>query len=179
MELSTSFRKTLFVGLGVSGLVSVSLVVGIVYISLNNVLTKLVPPTIQKEMTIGRNYVDTEYLSETAEYVVWLRNNVTPDTVTRNFGQLLKMAKPSKWGALRGMLMKEAEIIQHDKVSASFFIKSTSVSVDDLTVKIEGIQTKWVGSRKLPEKKINYHVVFDISHGAISLDSIRDIGEQK
>ncbi|MBY7933084.1 type IV conjugative transfer system protein TraE [Vibrio furnissii] len=179
MELSKSFRRTLIIGVGLSGIVSLCLGGGLVYMSLFNTYTRIVPPTIQKEMTLGRGYVDEEYLSEIAEYAVYLRNNVTPDTVSKNFGQLLKMAVPDKWGELRGILLNEAEIIIREKISASFYIKETRVSLDDLTVKIVGVQKKWVGSRPLPDKSITYFVKFSLDYGSIGLDGIVDVRDSK
>lgn len=179
LELSRSFRKTLIIGIGLSGLVSVVLGAGMVYMAMNNTYTRIVPPTIQKEMTLGRSYVDSEYLAEVAEYAVYLRNNVTPDSVSRNFGQLLKMVVPNKWGDLRGKLISEAEIIMRDKVSATFYINETRVSEKDLVVRISGVQKKWVGSRELPEKKINYYVKFSLDYGSIGLDGIVEEKESK
>lgn len=179
MEVSRSFRKTLIISQSISGIIIVGLIVLVAYLSIYKTYVELVPPTIQKKMTLGRGYVDDEYLAEEAEYILWLRNNVTPDTVKRNYGQLLRMVTPENWGAMRGVLAREARIIMKDKISATLYIKKVRVSEKALAVKVNAIQEKWVGERKLPDQKMDYYVQFRMDHGAISLNSITELPEAK
>ncbi|MCC4820736.1 type IV conjugative transfer system protein TraE, partial [Vibrio lentus] len=78
------------------------------------------PPTLTKPVTIGRDYVDSSYLSQLAQYLIWLRYNVTPDNVEAQNEQLLRYLLPSEYSVLKAKLDKESHVVINDKVSSSF-----------------------------------------------------------
>ncbi|MFA0098566.1 TraE/TraK family type IV conjugative transfer system protein, partial [Vibrio splendidus] len=74
------------------------------YVVMNKTRTVLIPPTLTKPVTIGRDYVDSSYLSQLAQYLIWLRYNVTPDNVEAQNEQLLRYLLPSEYSVLKAKL---------------------------------------------------------------------------
>ena len=165
-------QKTLFLVLATSGATIALLVIALIYLSFTASTIKLMPPVIAKPMTIGRNYMDEGYLAQLAEYAVWCRFNIQPETVTRNYGQLLKLASPEQYQQLRPVLKKEIALIKNDQISSSFFIKNTQVDVENGQVLISGLLQKYVKSRALPAESVDMLVRFKSHGGMFTLDGI-------
>lgn len=151
----------------------------IVYISIYKTQTKLIPPTIKGSITVGRDYVDENYLSQTAEYLLWLRLNVTPSTVVTNYGQLLQYVDSADYNQLQPTLAAEADTIKKHSVSSVFYKKETMISLADLQVKITGSLQKYAKARPLPKIEKSYILSFRHSHGTITLSSIVDVSKQE
>ncbi len=176
-KMTKEFRRTsAFV---VIPLVVLVLVFGgvIAYLSMFGTYTRLIPSVIEKPMVIGRDYVDSGYLSEMADRVMWLRLNVSPSTAERNFGLLMKMVNPNQVSELNVILEREVKQIQKSGLSSAFYIKGVSIDEKNMNVKVGGLLTKWVDSRELPSQEKTYVIDFSLRFGAFQLESIREIKE--
>lgn len=161
-----------------SVLVMMILISLIAYISINKTQTKLVAPTIKGSITVGRDYVDENYLAQTAEYLLWLRLNITPAIVVKNYSQLLAYVDSADYKELQPTLAAESATIKKHSVSSVFYIKDTRINLADLQVKIIGSLQKYAKGRPLPKESKAYILSFKHLHGTITLSSIVDVSEQ-
>lgn len=177
--LARAHRRTLLGVLAVCGLVMVLLAGALTYTSVYRTQTVLMPPSLTKPVTIGRDYIDTSYLSQLAQYLVWLRFNVTPENVRAQNTQLLRYALPDKQRQLAAMLNKEATVIIKDGVTGSFFIEGMQVNTDRGLVRVTGTQQTYVKMRALPPKHKTLLLHFAAPEGLILLASMTRADEKK
>ncbi|KFA94992.1 MULTISPECIES: type IV conjugative transfer system protein TraE [Vibrio] len=153
--------------------VSVILGVGLTF-AIQQKSRTLVPPTISKSFTVSDSHVDGAYLSMMADYFLYLKLNVTPANVSRQYGKLLDYVPPKQWPQIQPLLAKEAQTIQDGNIASHFdpLPEGTEVSVERLQVKQRGHVTKSVGDRTLPTEAITYLVQMGYDNGVIELIGI-------
>lgn len=144
---------------------------------INSKSRTLVPPTISQAFTVSDGAVDSSYLQQMGEYVTYLKLNMTPNNVERQYGQLLDYVGSEAWPNIQPTLMADAQQIIKENVSSRFDVDTVNVSVPTLKVKLTGTLQKHVGSRALDPEHASYIVDFAYEYGEISLLSIRKIKE--
>ena len=179
-SLTASHRRTLMALMAGCGLVVAVLATALTYVTMNNTRTVLMPPTLTKPVTVGRDYIDRSYLSQLAQYLIWLRYNVTPENVQAQNAQLLRYLLPSEYPTLKAKLDKEAHVVIDDSVSSSFFIQGMVVDVEHGVVNVTGVQQKYVKHRALPPKSKTITLTFAAPQGLILLASMsRNVTDKK
>jgi conjugal transfer pilus assembly protein TraE len=146
---------------------------------LNSKSRTLVPPVISQAFTISDGAVDSSYLQQMGEYTTYLKLNVTPKNVERQYGQLLDYVGSEAWSDIQPTLMADAQQITKENVSSRFDVDEVKVSLDTLQVKLTGTLQKHVGSRALEPELTSYIVDFAYEYGVISLLSIRKIKDKE
>ena len=135
----------------------------------------LVPPTISKAFTVSDREVDEPYLEQMADYLIYLKLNVTPGNVARQFGQLLEYVEEQSWHNIQPKLIREANVIKKGNVSSQFSVETVRISLETLQVQLHGKLQKYVGQRPLDPEMKWYQVSFSYDHGVIALKSIEEV----
>lgn len=171
-SLASAHRKTLIGVLLVTGLIITALSGALLYTTLYRTRTVLMPPMLTKPVTIGRDYLDDNYLTQLAQYLVWLRFNVSPETVNTQNAQFLAYALPDKQRLLAHQLGLESRVIIDDRITGSFFIDGVSVDTQHGLVRITGTQHKYVKMRALPAKHKTVLLQFAAPEGVLMLSAM-------
>lgn len=171
LQLSRSLNKFLLAGVGFLGLIVILLSGSITYLALNQPRT-LTPPTITQEFTVSGQSTSASYLNMMGEYLLYLKLNVTPENVQRNYQQLLNYMGAEHYHVMQPQFTQEAQEIRQQKISSTFAVKEVNVSSKHFSVKIRGTLQKYVGSRPLAPENVTYLVQFNYPYGVIELDSI-------
>ncbi|EJV8818785.1 type IV conjugative transfer system protein TraE [Vibrio parahaemolyticus] len=149
------------------------------YQALTHQSRTLVPPSISKAFTISDGDVDEPYLEQMADYLLYLKLNVTPGSVGRQFGQLLDYVDEQHWHIIQPKLLREANIIKKDNISSQFSVEEVRISLETLQVQLYGKLQKYVGQRPLEPEMKWYQVNFRYDHGVIGLLSIEQVEVKK
>ncbi|GEA23771.1 hypothetical protein VH1807_contig00039-0021 [Vibrio harveyi] len=149
------------------------------YQALTHQSRTLVPPSISKAFTISDGDVDEPYLEQMADYLLYLKLNVTPGSVGRQFGQLLDYVDEQHWHIIQPKLLREANIIKKDNISSQFSVEEIRISLETLQVQLYGKLQKYVGQRPLEPEMKWYQVSFSYDHGVIGLLSIEQVEVKK
>lgn len=132
----------------------------------------ITPPMVSKAFTVSDAKVDDEYLLMMAEYFMYLRFNVTPNSVERKFHLLSEYANPAVWKTFSPVLSSEVSFIKEHNVSSTFDVTARQADSDNFAVRMTGKLFKNVGIRSLPAEKNTYIVKMSYQHGFIQLDYI-------
>ncbi len=172
LELSKLLNLLLLCGFLGMTVLSLVLGIGLAYVSKEKSRT-LVPPSISQAFTVSDGHIDNAYLSMMGDYFLYLKLNVTPANVTRQFGRLLDYVPPQNYPIYQPVLIEEAQLIKESNISSRFDPIKTEVSLDDLQIKITGNLTKSVGDRFLPTEEATYAIQMGYDYGVIELLGIK------
>jgi conjugal transfer pilus assembly protein TraE len=171
IDLAKSLNRLLLVAFLLS--LTVSLVLTLTVASMvHNKSRTLVPPSISKAFTVSDGVIDESYAAQMSEYIIYLKLNVTPANVERQFALLLDYANAATWDSIQPQLVRESTFIKKSNISSTFSVSRVDVSMDAQVVKISGILHKAVGSRALEAVPLTYLVHFNYAHGTFMFDHI-------
>lgn len=175
-KLAIKSLLNLFLSLGFLAMLLTNLVLGFsVYQALTHKSRTLVPPVISKAFSLSDSQVDAPYLEQMADYFLYLKLNVTPGNVGRQYGQLLEYVDEGSWASFQPNLLREAGAIKKGNISSQFAANTFTVNLDALKVRVEGDLTKHVGKRALPSEHKWYQVNLTYHHGVLALQSIQTL----
>jgi conjugal transfer pilus assembly protein TraE len=97
--------------------------------------------------------VDAQYLKLMSENFLFLRLNVTPESVVTQHKHLLSMVSDSSYQAFLATLENEARLINQQKISSHFDITHIQVNPQNLECKIKGLLHRSVGIRSLSDER--------------------------
>lgn len=115
--------------------------------------------------------VDPRYLSLMSENFIYSRLNVTPETVTAQHARLLMFVDGSQYGSMQSKLLKEADVIQKNKISSDFIITDMRLEPRALKANVTGILNRHVGSRELNTSRRIYELTYHYRFGRLSIVS--------
>ena len=110
--------------------------------------------------------VDAQYLKLMSENFLFLRLNVTPESVVAQHKQLLSMVSNSSYQAI---LENEARLINQQKISSHFDITHIQVNPKNLECNIKGLMHRSVGIRSLTDERLQYLLKFKYQFGRLQL----------
>ncbi|EJX5614650.1 type IV conjugative transfer system protein TraE [Vibrio parahaemolyticus] len=173
LSLSKLLNLLLLFGFIAMTLVSVALGFTL-YSVVNKQERTLVPPSISQAFTISSTAVDAPYLQMMGDYFLFLKLNVTPKNVARQYGRLLDYVPSEDWSSVQPVLISDAEHIQKNNISSRFdpIPDGTQISLDLLQIKQTGRLLKSVGDRDLPPEDVTYVVQMAYENGVIELRGI-------
>lgn len=113
-----------------------------------------IPMGFNVPFTLSRNRADANYLEQIAESLVFLRYNVSPESVKANHKVLLRFFDDETRPAMQEVLADEAQKVIDNNVTTAFYLSGMDTYPDSGIVDIHGTVQQWIGNRKqLPEDK--------------------------
>ena len=122
--------------------------------------------------------VDVHYLTLMSENFIYLRLNVTPETVSANHKRLLSFTDAKGYNDFLAQLNKEASLITNKKISSYFEIEDVLSNAQTLTTVIKGTLHRNVGLRALHEVRMIYTLTYRYQLGRLTLASFTHVQEK-
>ncbi|SGZ09610.1 type IV conjugative transfer system protein TraE [Moritella viscosa] len=169
-----SLNYLLLIGFIISMLVNAILGVSLYKVAVNKSST-ITPPIISKAFSISGSQVDESYLAQMGEYFLYLKLNVTPANVEKQYSRLLDYVDTSHWSAIQPKLVREALEIKKSNIANTFNVNADGIAVDlpSMQVKMTGTIKKYVGSRALTPEEATYIVSLRYSNGILTIIGIK------
>jgi len=171
IAIAKSLNRLLLAGFLLSLTVSVILAFTVASL-VNNKSRTLVPPSISKAFTVSDGAIDESYAAQMGEYILYLKLNVTPANVDRQFSLLLDYANATAWANIQPQLVRESVFIKKSNVSSTFSVRHVEVSMTSFIVKISGVLKTSVGNRALSPVPLTYLVHFKYEQGTLTFSRI-------
>ncbi len=156
-------QKNLFLGL-----LCGSLLINILQVFERLTVTEKVivlPPALHKEVWIKGNAVSEGYLEEWALYVSNLLLNVSKHTIGYQSQLALRHVSPEFSGKLQIQFKKDAENLTKNNATTHFLPKEIIVDSAQLTARITGLFTTYVGKEQVSSHEQTYELVFVFNKG--------------
>ena len=135
----------------------------------------IVPVTITKALTVSDSQVDGNYLQAMALFFINQRLNVTPETIVANHRLLLSYTTPVFYHTFEQILAQETRQVKADKISSSFFIRSSHTYPAVLRVIVRGLLKRWVGERALESVVKTYVLTFHYHGGRLTVATFSEL----
>lgn len=178
LAMSKMLNVFLAVGFFTASLACVVLAAALTYLSLKESRT-LVPPTLSQAFSVSNGDVDESYLMLMGSYFLHLKYDITPASVSRQYGLLLDYVPAESWSAVQPTLLSDAQQITTSNISSRFVADKDGalVALGTMQFKQTGTLYKSVGDRDLAPEKVTYVVQMAYPHGVLELIGIKREGE--
>lgn len=138
--------------------------------------TYLVPPLVDKKITLESNAVDGSYLREMALFFLNTRLNVTPETIETQNKILLQYTAPEYYAEFLKELNHEKERIESDKITSVFYPSEIRINPATLVADITGNLNTSVGTLKVTGLPKHYRIQFEYNSTNLKIKSLSEIG---
>ncbi|EQA1693575.1 type IV conjugative transfer system protein TraE [Enterobacter hormaechei] len=133
-----------------------------------------IPMGLDASFTLSRNRTDASYLEQTAESLVLLRYNVSPESVKANHQALLRFFDNETRPAMQDVLAEEAQRVIDNNVTSAFYLSGLDTYPSAGTVDIHGTVQQWIGSRKQPPEEKILRLELRYRRGMVTIKSFRE-----
>lgn len=177
LAMSKLLNVFLAVGFLLASLTSVGLGGALAYLSFKESRT-LVPPTLSRAFSVSDGDVDEAYLSLMGSYFLHLKYDLTPASVSRQYGLLLDYVPAPYWADIQPSLVSDAEHIIKSNISSRFVPDNdgTLVALESMQFKQSGTLYKSVGARDLAPELVTVVVQMAYPNGVLELVGIKKEG---
>ncbi len=171
LAISKTLNYLLVIGFLISMLANATLSVALYQVAVNKTST-ITPPIISKAFSISGSQVDESYLAQMGEYFLYLKLNVTPANVERQYSRLLDYVSSDYWSSIQPRLVREANEIRKSNISNTFNVTGIKVDLAAMEVRMDGMLKRYVGSRALAPERATYTVALSYVSGVLTIIGI-------
>jgi len=115
------------------------LMAGVIALTAGRERVILVPPEIERPLSVTSIRVSPEYLSDMSLFLSDLLLNVTPDNAAAQHAVFLRYVAPDRYGKLKGELLTQEERLVKEHMTVIFKRTGTGVDVKHMAAKISGV----------------------------------------
>ena len=113
------------------------------------------------------------YISQIALGDLSLALDWQPDDVVTQYRRFLNRLTNSEYAAENISLMSQARGDQANDVSQSFFPNRSYVNLQELTVKVSGVLSRWEGGKQVLHSPVEYKVSYSNEGGYLHVASLK------
>lgn len=146
---------------------------------LNSRQETYIPMFFDTPFTLTRSHADANYLESVAQSLLFLRYNISPESVKANHQSLLRYVAKEARPEMQDVLAVEAKEIINNNVTSAFYLTKLEVYPTDGIIDIQGELKTWIGKREaLPEhKRLRLHIKY--TNGISEVISFEDIVDEE
>lgn len=138
-----------------------------------------IPMFFNQPFSLSRNVADASYLQQVAESLMFLRLNVTPESVKAQHQALLRYVASDVRAPMQDILGAEAQQIITNNVSTAFYMTGIDVYPAAGVVDFRGTLKTWIGKREsLPEEK-QFRLELGYRDGMTTIRDFKEVSNEK
>jgi conjugal transfer pilus assembly protein TraE len=143
------------------------------------VRTVLVPPEIKQSFWVDGRNISPEYLEQMGTWVISQFATISPSTIDFQNNSLLKYVHPSVHGDLAIRFKMGANRLKAENLSKIFLPREVRISEKGQSVALIGMQTIWIGDKRVSEAMKAYVVTFEYDGSRVTIKELREASIQK
>lgn len=136
-------------------------------------------PTLQRPLAISTAGVSTEYLELVTRDTALMLLNRSPQSLDYWMDQILSLAHPKAYGALKSELVRIVTEQKGSDVAQAFVIAKMTVDATALTSEVEGTLKTYVGAQVISTEKRRFRFAWDYTGLKLSLTGFAPVLEKK
>lgn len=136
-------------------------------------------PTLDKEISIGVNYVSEDYLLMRAEQIIQLIFNIREDSYSYHQQQLLKQVASNDLQEFKSQIEEFVSDVKQKKYYYVFSKRSHKIDNQNLNVTFNGTLDTYLGDKKISSSDKSFQVEFSNNNGNVTLISFAEIQNVK
>jgi len=172
LKAQNAFQRTLIAGLVLLNI----LWAGVMAWLIAHQETVVVPPEVRRPYEIGASYVNKDYLSDMANYVLSMIGTVTPDSVDYNNTVILKMTHPDGYSQIKTELDGAAVRIKSDRITTVWTPRTEQIDEATQTVVIGGTLKTFIADKLTSTHERRYLVQFTVTiSGRLYVSKMQEI----
>lgn len=105
---------------------------------------------LTRKLSVSRAHVSNAYIKDWSQGILNQLLNVSPETVSTNFKQVLRLVSPQHAGCVREYWEKEVSRIQRSKVSTVFYPQEFVISHTSKSLEVRGVLHSWFANDHKP-----------------------------
>lgn len=133
----------------------------------------ITPPTLDRSFWVHGDKVDKEYLTQMATWFLSLNLNYSSDTIKNQTDIILRYVHPSKHAALSKLFNDEIAKIHKNRQSNVFY--PIKVVVKNQQVAVIGDFRRFIGEKKVEQKRKAYLIEFKFNTGRLSIWDLKEV----
>ncbi|MEQ5091598.1 type IV conjugative transfer system protein TraE [Providencia rettgeri] len=128
-----------------------------------------IPQFFETPFTLSRSHADANYLEQTAQSLIFLRYNVSPESVKANHKALLRFFDNGQRPQMQELLAEEAKQIIENNVTSAFYLSGMDVYPHSGIVDIHGDIQTWIGNRKSLPERVTLRLTLKYANGLTTI----------
>ena len=150
------------------------LMAGVIALTVGRERVILVPPEIERPLSVTSTHVSPEYLSDMSLFLSDLLLNVTPDNAAVQHAVFLRYVAPDKYGKLKGELLAQEEHLVKEHMTVTFNRTGTGVDLKHMAAKITGVVEYRSGTTVLSRRPVSWRMTFGWHLGRLTVKSFEE-----
>jgi conjugal transfer pilus assembly protein TraE len=138
----------------------------------------LLPPDIRQDIWVSKNRVSDSFLEEWTVYMSALLLNVSAETITYQRDLTLRNVSPESYHDIKAQFDEDKKRLYNNRSATTFSPVQVEVDSKNLSAKITGLLSTYVGKEKVSEHKETFVLRFVLKEwGSLQLLSFNKEGE--
>lgn len=138
-----------------------------------------IPMFFNQPFSLSRNVADASYLQQVAESLMFLRLNVTPESVKSQHQALLRYFDTTTRPQMKAILDGEANQIITNNASSAFYMTGIDVYPNAGVVDFRGTLKTWIGKREALSEGKAYRLELGYRDGMTTIRSFKELVDEK
>jgi len=162
--------------------VVVALTIGIIWsmVSANRALkyqrTIILPPQVDSRIEITGTTINDDYIKMYVRYIMSLMLDYQPAIVENSFNDLLNLADPSFFAALKMQLHKIGESVTKLQVSSVFYLHNITIDQEARKINIKGLRKQYTHTSLIENGEKEYVIEYRILNGRFYVSDLQEVG---
>ena len=119
-------------------------------------MTILLPHHISAPYQLTYSSASRTYLSDAGAHLSGLYLNINPETSAWREIEILKWVHPAQFGQVQQALRGETRRVSEQRIISHFSIRSVTSDNSALKTAVDGVLTRWTGSRQLSKQGVRF-----------------------
>ena len=146
------------------------------YRALHYQKTVILPPVVDRRITISGNDVNEEYIKLFARYSIGLLENYSPVSVRAQFDELLKLVAPSFYPSFENTLADLAATVNTLMITSAFYPFRINLNKKNKTITITGTKKQFTSSNIVNKGQSKTYIIgYVISNGRFFINDFKEV----
>lgn len=150
-----------------------------VFSALNYERVILVPPGLDRQVSLNGKTADEHYLGVFARYVSQMLFSYTPGTVKNQYEEVLLLYSPDDYPKAKANLYQLAESVVELKTSSFFTPQKISVDKKALQIEVIGARYQFIENRPIDNKMRTYLIDYAFLDGKFAVRGVSEKEDTK